>query len=142
MKRVADIPAHFESQLVPEPNSGCWLWTGYVNAAGYGVLYGRFPDGCWQKKAHRFAFESKFGDVPRGLVLDHKCRTRSCVNPDHLEAVTDQENFRRGEKYEKLRSGVCSRGHIVRIHWNGRGFVTHCNTCRTAARHAKTVTSV
>lgn len=79
-----------DHRVEPEPNTGCWLWTGYVCPEGYGrttyhpgVLCG----------VHRGAWIQKNGPVPEGPVLDHVCRVRSCCNPDHLRAVTTQENI-------------------------------------------------
>ena len=66
---------------------GCWLWQGYINAFGYGVNR--------RGLAHRVYYQSARGPIPRGMELDHLCRVRSCVNPDHLEAVTHLENHRR-----------------------------------------------
>lgn len=73
--------------------SGCWLWTGFVKPDGYGSVK-------WRKTgapAHRAVWESTFDiDLPEDLQLDHLCRVRRCVNPDHLEVVTAAENVRRG----------------------------------------------
>jgi hypothetical protein len=71
---------------------GCWLWAGCKNDRGYpqvGVR-GRMV------YAHRHYYTVHVGPIPSGLQLDHLCRKRSCVNPDHLEAVTQVENIRRG----------------------------------------------
>ena len=85
----------------------CWTWTAYANKGGYGVFaalahYGR------SVLAHRFIFEHLYGSVPDGLDLDHLCRTRNCVNPDHLEVVTRQENLLRGT-YARITH--CPQGH-------------------------------
>jgi hypothetical protein len=71
----------------------CWLWTGGLTATGYGQFHfhGR------PRVAHKYLYEFERGPVPDGLELDHLCRVRNCVRPDHLEAVTHAENIRRGE---------------------------------------------
>jgi hypothetical protein len=70
---------------------GCLEFQGTLNERGYGQI----RDGK-MRMAHVVAFESKYGPVPAGRELDHKCRNRACCNPDHLEPVTHQENVRRG----------------------------------------------
>lgn len=130
MRRIENLREHFENSYVAEPNSGCWLWTGYVAGNGYGIIYGRFPDGTHQQKAHRYGYQLIRGEVPSGLQLDHKCRTRCCVNPDHLEPVTQQENMRRGERYRALVTGTCKYGHPVRVVTQYGGKRSRCSTCQ------------
>lgn len=90
--------------VMPEPNSGCWLWTGCVSHQGYALLV----VGGKKRRVHRLLYEGVVGPIPDGLVLDHKCRVRGCVNPDHLEPVTSAENTRRGANATLLR-GCCPR---------------------------------
>jgi predicted RNA-binding Zn-ribbon protein involved in translation (DUF1610 family) len=79
------------------PITFCWLWTGCVDENGYGNIGVRRPDGTRTVGyAHRVAYEETVGPIPDRLEIDHLCRTRSCVNPGHLEAVTHRENARRG----------------------------------------------
>lgn len=72
---------------------GCWLWTGYTKPEGYGQYT---TTGRRKFRAHRLAYELVVGPIPDGLSLDHLCRVRNCVNPDHLQPVTTRENCRRG----------------------------------------------
>lgn len=81
------------ARVMPVPESGCWIWTGELNRNGYGRVWrlGR------RVMAHRAMYELLVGPIPEGLVLDHLCRVRCCVNPKHLEPVTVRENTIRGE---------------------------------------------
>lgn len=90
-------------RYVPEPNTGCWLWLGMVDQYGYGRVW---HDGRLQA-AHRVVY----GAVPEGLVLDHKCRVRCCVNPSHLRAVTVSENNLASKPFR--RKAVCANGHAM-----------------------------
>lgn len=90
----------------------CWIWTGYVNPAGYGQVSTGGRAGR-MKLVHRVVYELMIGPIPDGLVLDHLCRNRVCVNPAHLEPVTNRENTLRGESpgAKSVRSNHCYRGH-------------------------------
>jgi hypothetical protein len=86
----------------------CWEWTGYM-AHGYGYIRidGRL------RRAHRVVYEAMRGQIPAGLVIDHLCKNKACVNPDHLEPVTQGENVRRGLSSVKGRiyKTRCKNGH-------------------------------
>lgn len=95
--------------LVDKQDGACWLWTGYITEKGYG----RHEFGGTKWRVHRLSYELVNGAVPKGLVLDHLCRVRNCVNPEHLEAVTHKENTLRGNGISAINSRAtsCPRGH-------------------------------
>jgi hypothetical protein len=80
-----------------EKAEGCWRWLGAHNVKGYAV-YGK-------SGAHRTAYRLAKGEIPVGMEIDHLCRNRGCVNPDHLEAVTHEVNIERAKRDE------CRNGH-------------------------------
>lgn len=128
---AVSILERFEAKYIPEPNCGCWLWTASLDGKGYGQF--QIGTRAAQKlvRAHRFAYEQAKGPIPKGLDLDHKCRVRSCVNPDHLEPVTRSENLRRGvgptlTKVRRAAQTHCKRGHPL-DGWNGSS--RFCKTC-------------
>lgn len=75
--------------------TGCWIWYAWRHPLGYGKLLLRSGKVAL---AHRYFYELTRGPIPPELELDHLCRRPSCVNPDHMEAVTHAENTRRGDK--------------------------------------------
>jgi len=89
---------------------GCWEWTGHVRPDGYATFNG--PGGK-TTYVHVFAYELEAGPIPKGLTLDHLCRTRRCVRRDHLEAVTNRVNVLRGNGIaaQNARKTHCSQGH-------------------------------
>ena len=113
-----------EEAVIPEPMSGCWLWIGSWNAYGYGIIR--------RQQAHRIAYEAVRGPIPAGLVIDHLCRTRSCVNPAHMEIVTRGENVRRGMNPRAVaaRTNTCFKGHPL---IPGNLYYHRFRYCRTCA---------
>ena len=131
----------FEAKYSPEPMTGCWLWTGAavkpwrkgatVNGHGYGLF-------SWNGRlgmAHRFAYEHYRGPILEGMVTDHRCRTRECVNPWHLDLVSQQENLMRAESSLAAQNAAktcCAHGHEFTAENTyhtpcGR---RHCKICR------------
>lgn len=98
-----------EGRYIVDPDTGCWNWTGPLRGKGYGVLHingKRFI-------AHRWFYERLVGPIPLGLCLDHLCRNKRCVNPAHLEPVTNRENVLRGigETAQNSAKTYCPKGH-------------------------------
>jgi hypothetical protein len=119
----------------------CWLWTACKKADGYGQIG---VGGGKLKSAHRLSYEMHVGPIPPGLVIDHLCRIRHCVNPAHMEAVTPQVNTARGIGGHNMSAKThCPSGHaytpdnIVRRADRKRSCRTCCNARQLAAYYAR-----
>lgn len=114
-------------------SSGCWEWIGSKTKNGYGQIRiaGKLIS------AHRYAYEEINGVIPLGLDLDHLCRNRACINPNHLEPVTRSENLKRAVgmgAYQKTKTG-CPSGHPyaganLYLHPSGRRVCKRCSANR------------
>ena len=137
----------YERFAFPEPNSGCYIWMGALNWNGYGKMgIGYLSEGNQQMQyAHIVAYEYFVGPVPTGMILDHKCRMRCCVNPGHLEPVTYRENTMRGVGPTRVRVKAakqthCKRGHLLNGEIRNSDGARVCMACRAItikARKAK-----
>lgn len=134
---ITDAASYIRGRVDMDVKPPCWIWTGDLSSRnGYGQikLAGRKRTG-----AHRASYETFIGPIPAGLVIDHLCRTPACVNPEHLEPVTQRENLRRGAR---ATGDVCKNGHPltgdnVILRRTPTGFGRRCITCnRTFAAAA------
>lgn len=106
----------------------CWLYAGTIHPDGYGLIQAKV-NGKWKLlRAHRVVYESEVGEIPAGMVSDHLCRVRRCVNPAHIEIVTNAENTRRAHAWLTH----CKHGHpfdeVNTIHIKATGH-RRCRTC-------------
>ena len=108
-KSITPIERFLSKLIIKE--SGCWEWIGGRSGAGYGEL----RTGGNRIKAHRFSYEWFKGKIPDGLQIDHLCRNHKCVNPDHLEVVTNRDNTIRG-------IGITAKNAIATYCQNGHKF--------------------
>lgn len=142
------LPSRFWSKVSLEPNTGCWLWTGTLrNGDGYGCFRLSKKDFGTRRlvQAHRLCYQQLVGPIPTGLTLDHLCRARRCVNPAHLEPVTNAENIGRGNAGWRGAKTHCPKGHpyagdnlITRPQRSGaKGFSRECRECYYAQNRAR-----
>lgn len=117
-----------------ERQGDCWVWTGSAANRGYGSIHHEGRNGYLP---HRLSYELLVGPIPDGLVLDHLCMNRRCVNPKHLEPVTNRVNILRGTSAAGLNSVKthCVNGHLfdkvnTRIRKNGARICIACEKIR------------
>lgn len=127
----SELAERLDARTFYEPNTGCWIWLGTDNGAGYGSI-------SYQGKhqlVHRLTYLLEVGPIPGGLDLDHLCRVRRCRSPYHLEPVTRSENLRRGVLWQcgesHRRQTHCPHGHEYDGR-NSRGERV-CRACRRVA---------
>lgn len=123
-----DFDTRIEPKILRIPWSTCWYWMGSVKSTGYGrvTIMGR------QQSAHKVVYKYYKGPVTAGLQLDHLCRVRCCVNPEHLEPVTQRENILRGLAPSAYAARVahCPYGHPYSRENTGLySGARHCKTC-------------
>lgn len=134
VKGFVSIPLHERLLKKIQKTNGCWTWkaatTGGSNAYGTIYLNGR------NRLAHRVMYELHFGEIPDSKEIDHLCRNKMCVNPDHLEPVTHRENMLRANVGAQNASKThCPHGHEytpenTRVKNGSR----NCKACESAYR--------
>jgi hypothetical protein len=127
------LPSAYRARTHIDEDTGCWVWTGSKTQKGYG----RFG----HRLAHRTSYELLVGPIPEGLVIDHLCRNRGCINPVHLEVVTNRENVMRGDgprllaaKNRERSESIthCPHGHVydeANTYWSPRK-KRYCRACQ------------
>lgn len=126
-----DELARFTPKYRIDPETGCWVWSASRSSRGYGTftIRGR------TSRAHRVSYEHHVGPIPADRVIDHLCRNRACVNPEHMEPVTIRENTMRGVGVtaQNACTARCPQGHLLMgenllMRRQGR----ECRECRRA----------
>jgi len=122
-QQIMNILERFFNKV--EKTETCWIWMASKDKDGYG----KFSINKKSIRSHRFAYELLIGKIPEGMYIDHLCRVRHCVNPIHLEPVTNKENIFRGETGSlNAKKTTCPKGHNYSGK-NKRGRRI-CNICR------------
>ena len=124
------LPKNIESKIMPVTETGCWLWLGCLSD-GYGMTTYKGK----HHRAHRIVYSLLKGAISAGLTLDHLCRTKSCVNPDHLEPVSQRMNVLRGDGLaaKQAKQTHCKRGHPfdeTNTYFRTDGNKRRCRTCQ------------
>ena len=130
---VDDLPLFWSAQIIEHEETGCWLWIGANQGTdSYGSTY--------KGPAHKVVYEFLMGSIEPGLDLDHLCRIKPCVNPEHLELTTRSENVLRGKAPEVTKERHASVTHCPQRHEytedntgysnSGKYRVRYCRTCK------------
>lgn len=133
------LPKRIQDKIqIDNTGTGCWMWTAGTNGCGYGLVgWGGRAGGMVY--AHRLIYELLIGPIPPGLHMDHLCRVTLCVNPGHLEPVTQRENNLRGVGASAVNAKKthCPQGHEYDLVDGVNKRTRRCHECRLAAGRAR-----
>jgi hypothetical protein len=126
------VEQRFWAKVDRRGDDECWPWLGVLHGGGYGRFF-LGPVGQREVYAHRFSYELAVDAIPEGMQIDHLCRNTRCVNPAHMEVVTQQENLRRGTGASALNAAKneCKNGHpfdLFNTYFDANGW-RHCRAC-------------
>lgn len=127
--------ARFKGKAV-ESSTGCWLWRGPLDRDGYGSFYFRKRN----RRAHRVGYFLLNGPIPEGLVINHTCRNRHCVNPQHLEAVDVRTSALKDSSspaYVNSQKTHCPKGHPYDRKYGKQRYCSVCSAEKTKRLRAK-----
>ena len=132
-----ELPERVAARIFYDPG-GCWLWMGALNNTGYGTISSQ----GFRAGAHRWVYTWLVGEIPEGHDIDHLCKVRDCVNPDHLEPVTHRENLLRGNTFAArlAKKTECERhpGKPLDVRSdNGRRKCKDCDAQRAREKRAR-----
>jgi len=127
MSKYSVYEERFEPKMIPEPNSGCWLWVGGQQKSGYGAFRFLNKQCC----AHRVSWTLYRGEIPDGLCVLHKCDNRQCVNPDHLFLGTLKDNMQDMARKGRAPNPIWARGENN----GGGGKLTESNVREIRTAH-------
>lgn len=128
---MGELQAALFDRVLTTEHGNCWQWQGSLTADGYGRFTHRALN-PYTRRAHREMWEQANGEaIPGGMVIDHLCRNRRCINPLHLEVVTVEENARRSIEWNANRAKThCPSGH----EYDTDNTYTHPRTGQRACR--------
>lgn len=136
MRRIRPVLDRFAERVALD-DSGCLQWLGATTGDGYAQIKLTPTEGKRLVYVHRWSYEHHFGPIPEGLQIDHLCRNRACVNPEHLEAVTPRVNALRSANPTAInaRKTHCVHGHPLsgeNLKTSRNGAWRYCRTCKSA----------
>lgn len=138
MKAATPIELRIAAKFSVQHETGCQIWQGSLDRHGYGQIFA----GGKTFRVHRLNYILAKGELDVSVKLDHLCRNRACINPDHLDPVSDRVNILRGESFSAVnaRKTHCDHGHEfskTNTHFSKKRNCRACACVRSRAYAAK-----